>query len=185
MTKHIVRDAAVGLAGLLAVAAHAADASGATTLYKSVGPDGKTVYSDRPPTAGPPPTALRFEFQPASPLAPATLAYIEQLHQSRPAAPPVSALPTGEIVLFTTTWCGYCRQARAHLARRGVAFREIDTETPAGSLAYAQAGGRTGVPYLVADARRVTGYSASTYDSVLTARAGTGARAERMSPPRN
>ena len=41
------------------------------------------------------------------------------------------------------------------------------------------------VSALVADARRVTGYSSSTYDSVLTARAGTGARAERMSPPRN
>ena len=53
-----------------------------TTLYKSVGPDGRTVYSDRAPAAGPPAQAMTFDLLPSSPLAPATLAYIAQLKKA-------------------------------------------------------------------------------------------------------
>ncbi|HEX8951497.1 MAG TPA: glutaredoxin 3 [Polyangia bacterium] len=31
-----------------------------------------------------------------------------------------------EVRIYTTTYCGYCRAAKALLAQRGAAFREID-----------------------------------------------------------
>ena len=96
----------------------AADAPTTTTLYKSVGPDGRIVYSDRPPGEGQ--TAaktLTFESLPASPLSAATLAYIEQLGKTKTPELP-AASPVSEAVLFTTAWCGYCRKARAPCEQR-------------------------------------------------------------------
>jgi len=159
---------AVLLACLLAGSVGAAEAPTKTTLYKSVGPDGNTVYSDRPPGEGRAAKTMQFESLPGSPLSAATLAYLEELRKSSAvAARP--ARPTG-VVLFTTTWCGYCKKARAHLAAKGVAFQDVDIETQAGLVAYAQAGGQKGVPMLLANGQQVRGYSATAYDAVLAPR---------------
>lgn len=32
------------------------------------------------------------------------------------------------VTIYTTPWCGYCARAKALLARKGVAFAEIDVE---------------------------------------------------------
>ena len=156
---------------LLVATAHAvpegpvkAQQASQTTLYKSVGPDGKTVYSDRAPTDPAGAKTLTFENPPASPLSASTLAYIEQLKKARPT--PAASPPAGQALLFTTAWCGYCKKARAHLAKRGIAYRDIDIETPDGAAAYVQAGGQKGVPLLVANGRRWYGYSQASYDQV-------------------
>ena len=159
------------LFGLLVLACSGA-ATGAptdtTTLYKSVGPDGRTVYSDRAPAAGPPAQAMTFELLPSSPLAPATLAYIAQLKKAADAPRP-AVLASREVVLYTAAWCGYCKKARAHLAARGIGYREVDIETPTGVASYVQAGGQRGVPLLLADGRRLAGYSAAGYDAFFPA----------------
>jgi len=64
---------------MVAVVAFAADPPMTTTLYKSIGPDGKTIYSDRPPGEGNSAKTLTFRNLPSSPLSASTLAYIEQL----------------------------------------------------------------------------------------------------------
>ena len=159
------------LFGLLILAC-TATAAGApadtTTLYKSVGPDGRTVYSDRAPAAGPPAKAMTFELLPSSPLSPATLAYIAQLKKAADAPRPTVAA-SREVLLYTAAWCGYCKKARAHLAARGIGYREVDIETPAGAASYVQAGGQRGVPLLLADGRRLAGYSAAGYDAFFPA----------------
>ena len=33
-----------------------------------------------------------------------------------------------ELTVYTTSWCPYCRRAKAALEARGIAFREIDIE---------------------------------------------------------
>ena len=125
---------------------HGADAPTQTTLYKSVGPDGRTVYGDRPPVDGRSAQTMKFENLPSSPLSPATLAYLEQLQKGGATAP--AALPSGELILFTTSWCGYCKKAKAYLASKGARYKEIDIESNAGAASYVQAGGQRGVPLL-------------------------------------
>ncbi len=144
-------------------------APGDTTLYKSIRPDGKTVYSDRPPNAGES-RKMTFENLPASPLSAATLAYLEELKKFSAAnakAAVAAAAPSNEVILFTTAWCGYCKKARAYLAAKRVPYREVDIETKNGAAAYAQAGGRGGVPFLVGDGKRVAGFSVPAYDAVF------------------
>ena len=149
----------------LAQAVAAGDGPTTTTLYKSVGPDGKIVYGDRPPGDGRSAQTLKFENLPSSPLSPATLAYLEELKKGGAARQ--AALPSGELLLFTTTWCVYCKKAKAYLAGKGVPYREIDIESNAGAASYAQAGGQRGVPLLFKGGQRVLGFSTTAYDALL------------------
>jgi len=139
-----------------------------TTLYKSTGPDGKTIYSDRPPSNAKEAKTLTFQNGPASPLSAETLAYVEQLRKSADAR--ASAPPPRETVLFSATWCGYCKQAKAYLASKQVAYSEFDIDTKDGLLAFARAGGKGGVPLLVVDGKSVAGFSVPSYDAIFASR---------------
>jgi glutaredoxin len=153
----------------LLTATGAAWAQSSTTLYKSTGSDGKTVYSDRPPASAQEAKAITFQNAPATPLSSATLAYIETLKRSadaRAKAPP----PPSEIVLYSAAWCGYCKAAKAYLAAKQVAYREFDIDTKDGLLAFAQAGGKRGVPLLLVNGQSVSGYSEASYDAALSPR---------------
>ncbi len=143
-----------------------ADAPNQATLYKSVGPDGRIVYGDRPPGDGRPAQTMKFEFLPSSQLSPATLAYLEQLKKG--GASSRAALPNGELLLFTTSWCTYCKQAKAYLTSKGAPYKEIDIESSGGAASYAQVGGQRGVPLLFKSGRRVLGFSTDAYDALLS-----------------
>jgi glutaredoxin len=138
-----------------------------TTLYKSIGPDGRTIYSDRPAPNASDSRAITFRNLPATPLSPQTLAFIEEMRKSADAR--VAAPPSSETVLFSAKWCVFCKQAKAHLASRQVPYRELDIETREGALAYARAGGKS-VPLLLFNGQSVPGYSAAGYDALLAAR---------------
>jgi glutaredoxin 3 len=68
--------------------------------------------------------------------------------------------PGSEIVIYSTTWCGYCARARGLLDRKGVAYREIKLdETPAErETMMNRAGGRRSVPQIFIGERHVGGY---------------------------
>ena len=141
-----------------------------TILYKSTGPDGKTIYSDRPPSIAKEAKTLTFQNGPASPLSAETLAYIEQLRKSadaRASAPPPRETET---VLYSAAWCGYCKKAKAYLASKQVGYREFDIDTKDGLLAFARAGGKGSVPLLVVDGKSVSGFSVASYDAIFAAR---------------
>lgn len=72
-----------------------------------------------------------------------------------------SAAATGhEIVVYSTSFCGYCDRAKALLERKGVGFREIKVDE---SMADREtmvklSGGRRTVPQIFVGARHVGGY---------------------------
>jgi len=154
----------------LANAASAADGPTATTttLYKSTGPDGKTIYSDLPQPQARDSRTLTFRNLPASPLSAETLAYIEQLRKSADIRG--SAPPPRDTVLFSAKWCSYCRQAKAYLAAKSIGYREVDIDTAEGKMAYARLSGNNGVPQLFVNGQGVTGFSTPAYDSLFQTR---------------
>jgi len=74
--------------------------------------------------------------------------------------------PAG-LTMYATTWCGYCRRARAYFAERGIAYREVDVEaSDANQKEFRQYRGR-GVPLFVMADKRMRGFSAAAMDQFL------------------
>jgi len=76
------------------------------------------------------------------------------------AAPAAAArTPAARVEIYTTPWCGYCARAKALLARKGVAFEEIDVEFGGAKRAemVERAGGRSTVPQIFIDGRHIGG----------------------------
>jgi glutaredoxin len=132
------------------------------TLYKSVSPDGRVTYSDHPPAESKVVKTLAPDHTANSALPVSAMEQLRKLRALRPAAPPAAG-----VVLYSANWCGYCVKAKAYLATKGVAYQEVDIDTPDGLASYAQAGGGKGVPLLLAGSQRVQGFSPAAYDQVL------------------
>ncbi|HEX8756264.1 MAG TPA: glutaredoxin 3 [Steroidobacteraceae bacterium] len=61
-------------------------------------------------------------------------------------------------VMYATGWCPYCARARQLLARKGVAFEEIDIEaTPGARQEMMSRSGRRSVPQIFIGATHVGG----------------------------
>lgn len=154
---------------MLACCCVLAPGASAQKLYKSVGADGKVVYSDRPPTDGRVEKTMKFENLPASALPASAASYVEQLRRMRSGTS--ANLPTAGVVLFSAGWCGYCTKAKAYLAAKAIAYREFDIDTSDGMNNFAQAGGAGGgVPYILAGGQSVRGFSAAAYDAFFANR---------------
>ena len=153
---------------VLAFGAAAMTGPFAATLYKSVGPDGRVHYSDRPPADGRIEKTLQFENLPSSPLPAATSTYVEQLRNANPSS--AASATNASVVLYAASWCGYCKQAKAYLASKGIKYREFDVDTRTGMAAFAQTGSGKGIPLLLVDDQRVQGFSRVAYDALFGSR---------------
>lgn len=64
------------------------------------------------------------------------------------------------VTIYTRSWCSYCSAAKALLAKKGVAFDEIDIEAVSGARGQMidRAMGRTSVPQIFIGETHVGGY---------------------------
>ena len=64
-----------------------------------------------------------------------------------------------KVEIYTAGWCPYCDAAKSLLAEKGVAFDEIDADTPAARQTMTQrANGRRTVPQIFIGDTHVGGY---------------------------
>ena len=71
------------------------------------------------------------------------------------------------IVMYSATWCGVCRQARAYMISKGLPFTEHDVEkSEAGRVAYKKLNGR-GVPIIMVGDKRMNGFSADHLEQLM------------------
>jgi len=139
----------------------------ADNVYRSVAPDGRVTYSDQPPTTGKVQKVYSFENLPASPVPEAVQRHLQSLQKGmkqRLTKPPQAASSTQ---LYSASWCGYCRKAKAYLGQKGIAYQEIDIDTADGKEAFAWAGGGGGIPLLLRNGQRVQGFSTAAYDALF------------------
>ena len=59
-----------------------------------------------------------------------------------------TAPEAGTITMFTTTWCGYCRQLKKQLDRESISYREVNIEEDPAAASYVEQvnGGNQTVP---------------------------------------
>jgi glutaredoxin 3 len=65
-----------------------------------------------------------------------------------------------DVLMYSTSWCGYCERARGLLSRKGVEFREIklDEEPAERETMMTRSGGRRSVPQIFIGERHVGGF---------------------------
>lgn len=128
--------------------------SAGAQVYKWTDSTGKVHYGDRPPqdakTEQVKVDAVASHVGP--PQADNWAAIIRSPAASRP--PDAKTL-----TMYSTTWCGFCKRARAYLNAKGIAYREIDIESsPANRDQFKQYGGK-GVPMFILGDRRLRGFN--------------------------
>jgi glutaredoxin len=72
-----------------------------------------------------------------------------------------------EVVLYATSWCGYCAAARRFFQDNGIAYDERDVERSAEDAATLRRLGGVGVPLIVVGEDVIKGYDESELRSVL------------------
>ena len=64
-----------------------------------------------------------------------------------------------ELLVYTSAWCGDCREAKRWLTKHNIAFQEIDIECNAGAAeAVLQHTGKRAIPQFVIDGQWVQPY---------------------------
>lgn len=125
-------------------------------IYKWVDGDGNVHFSDKPPA----------EVQASEVRVRINTYTSPQITSSPFAGQPDKAAGNKRVVLYSTSWCGYCKQARNYFQANNIPFTEYDVETSArGQRDYAAMGGG-GVPIILVGNQRLNGFSASAFERI-------------------
>lgn len=135
---------------LLLLAAATAQAQ----LYKSVGPDGKVIYSDSPPSS-----ATRVETKALAVRGANTADMPFELAE---------AMKSHPVTLYTSRNCAPCDEGRKLLSERGIPFGEKTVNSGEDISQFRKMGGESQLPLLVVGRNKERGFEAGAWNSALT-----------------
>lgn len=122
-------------------------------IFKWVDENGKVHYGDSLP-ANAKQEAIKADIN----------SFEKQTYEFTPA--PKAALPQAKVIMYATSWCGYCRKARAYFNSQGIAFTEYDIEKNADAKRRYDALGGNGVPLILVGGEKMAGFSQDRFDSL-------------------
>jgi glutaredoxin len=70
------------------------------------------------------------------------------------------------VVMYSASWCGYCRKARNYFKRQHIAFTEYDVETSSKSRSDYRSLGGHGVPIILVGNKRMNGFSVAGFENL-------------------
>ena len=138
----------------------------AAEIYKWVDEKGEMHISDSPPPAAKSSGEMKVYKDRQEDSLGTAPAPVKKEEESRPA---LERKTKADVVLYTTSWCPYCRKARDYLRSRGIDFIEYDIEKDKeAAVCKRQLDNRGGVPFAIINGRSISGFSASAYEKALT-----------------
>ena len=158
------------------VACHVAGTARAE-IYKWVDEKGVLHFGDIPPQQAVP--SLKVESVPIESRPTPDLNQTQPVVQPNkplvplpsPSAEPAPEYEEAEVELYTTSWCGYCRQAREFFHLRGIRFTEYDIEVDEEAARRKQEiDPRPGIPLAVINGQVILGFSKTAYEQALASR---------------
>ena len=126
-------------------------------VYKWTDPSGKVHYGDRPPD-----DAKKQELKIRIPSydGPVQVRDWSSVLGTRSAAGP------GSVTMYSTDWCGHCKNARKYFAAKGISYREIDVEkSESGAREFKSLGG-SGVPLILVGGKAMSGFDAESFEAL-------------------
>ncbi len=73
-------------------------------------------------------------------------------------APAIASNNNTQVVMFSTDWCGYCKQARSLFRSAGVGYQEYNIEKSTEGLKQYKALGGRGVPLIIINGKILRGF---------------------------
>lgn len=71
-----------------------------------------------------------------------------------------------KVIMYSTSWCGYCAKARKHFKKNGIAFKEYDIEkNKKAKRKYDKLGGQ-GVPFIFVGKKSMRGFSVANFNKI-------------------
>lgn len=132
--------------------------SGAQTIYRIVGPDGKITFSDKPPV-----DAAKTSATTASSRTQNTGGEVALPFELRQV---VARYP---VTLYSAANCVPCNAGRVLLQGRGIPFTEYTISTAEDTEALQRLSGSTNLPFLTIGGQRIKGYSEAEWSQFLSA----------------
>ncbi len=132
-------------------------------IYKWVDNAGNTHFSDKP-TAGNNSEQINLDVIPASKSVPTFMR-----NKPNSAVPMSKPTPKNKskkkVVMYSTSWCGYCKKARNYFKKKGISFVDYDVEKlPSRMREFKKLGG-TGYPLIIIGGKqKMLGFSAEDFD---------------------
>lgn len=118
-------------------------------VYKWTDPSGKVHYGDRPPEE-----VKKQELKISIPSydGPVQVRDWSAVLGAKGAAAGIS------VTMYSTSWCGHCKNARRYFASKGIAYRDIDVEnSPEAGREFKRLGG-SGVPLILVGSKAMSGW---------------------------
>ncbi|HTE22797.1 MAG TPA: glutaredoxin domain-containing protein [Candidatus Limnocylindria bacterium] len=75
-----------------------------------------------------------------------------------------------KVIIYTTTWCGFCQMAKKYMSQLGIDYEEKDVERdPAAANEAVQKSGQMGVPIIDVNGTIIIGFDKPRLDQAFTA----------------
>lgn len=76
----------------------------------------------------------------------------------------LKATPHAKVVIFSASWCGYCKKAKMYFKKKNIQYTDYDIEKSAkGKRLYKQLGAK-GVPVILVGNKRMNGFSETDFE---------------------
>ena len=74
---------------------------------------------------------------------------------------------TKKVVMYATSWCGYCAKARRYFKSNSISFTEYDIENNKNAKRRYDSFGGKGVPIIFVGRKRMNGFSAAGFSRIF------------------
>ncbi len=72
----------------------------------------------------------------------------------------------GKVIMYSTSWCGYCKKAKRYFNANNIQFTEYDIEKSARAKRQYDRLNATGVPVILVGKKRLNGFSESAFKRI-------------------
>ena len=71
-----------------------------------------------------------------------------------------------KVLMYATSWCGYCKKARKYFAANSIPYKEYDIEKNAAAKRKYDKLGATGVPVILVGDKRMNGFNEKGFKKI-------------------